>query len=118
MNTTPEPTNDGNPVVQLGTAAAVLVGSLGGLLYFAEVAIFNPAPPRAITLLWDNTTDAPGSFTTEVWASTNLIAWQLKTNVNGTNRVTLTADKAREFFKIRNKGTNGLSSDWSRKPTL
>jgi hypothetical protein len=118
LNAAPEPTNDGNPVVQLGTAAAVLVGSLVGLLYFADVAIFNPPPPRAVTFLWDNTDNVRGSFTKEVWSSTNLTAWQLKTNLTGTNRVTLPADKAREFFKIRNKGTNGLSSDWSRKPTL
>lgn len=102
----------------LGISAVVLVGSLGGLLYYSQQSL-TVAPQRTITLLWDNpTNDTPGSYTTEVWASTNLTTWTLKANVAGTNRVTLPATNRAEFFKARNKGTNGLYSDWSRKPTL
>ena len=97
----------------------MLVLSLGGILYYADQTLtVAPPAPRTVTLIWDDTSNPRGSFATEVWASTNLTTWTLKTNIAGTNRVTLPADKAREFFKIRNRGTNGLFSDWSRKPTL
>ena len=99
----------------LGISFAVLIGGLGGLLYYSQQTLTIAPAPRSITLIWDNPPETPGSFTTEVWSSTNLNTWTLKTNVAGTNRVALPADKSREFFKVRNKGTNGLFSDWSRK---
>lgn len=99
----------------LGIAFTLFAVTLGGLLYVAEKTL-TVAPPRSITLLWDNpTNDTPGSYTTEVWSSTNLTTWALKTNIAGTNRVTLPATNRAEFFKVRNRGTNGLFSDWSRK---
>ena len=87
--------------------------SFVSLLYVASL-VLPPSLPR-ITLAWDNPPETPGSFTTEVWASTNLVTWQLKTNVSGTNHVTLAATNRQEFFKIRTRGTNGMVSDWSRK---
>lgn len=96
-------------------SVAILAVTLGGLLYFSDQSL-TVAPQRTITLVWDNPPEVPGTFTTEVWATTNLTTWQLKTNVAGTNRVRLPATNRAEFFKVRNKGTNGLYSDWSRKP--
>jgi hypothetical protein len=113
---TPQPAPKDSPLRDLGISFVVLLGSLGGLLYIADQTLtVAPPPPRTVTLIWDNTNDAPGSIITEVWSSTNLTTWTLKTNIAGTNRVTLPRDQPREFFKVRNRGTNGLYSDWSRK---
>ena len=115
MADTPQTKPADSSLRDLGISFVVLIGSLGGLLYISEQSL-TVSPARKITLEWDNpTNDVPGSFTTEVWSSTNLTIWTLKTNVSGTNRVTLPATNRAEFFKIRNKGTNGLFSDWSRK---
>lgn len=106
-----------NSLRDIGLSFLTLGGLvLGGLYYNPQSSIGNPQ--SSITLIWDDTSNPRGSFTTEVWASTNLSTWTLKTNIAGTNRVTLPADQSREFFKIRNRGTNGTFSDWSRKPTL
>ena len=116
MNSSQSPDTD-KPVRDFVVSVTILAATLGGLLYVSEQSL-TVAPPRRITLIWDDTSNPRGSFTTEVWASTNLTTWTLKTNIAGTNRVTLPADQSREFFKIRNRGTNGTFSDWSRKPTL
>ena len=112
---TSEPKKD-SPARDFTVSVAILVVTLGGLLYVGE-QINNAPAPRSITLGWDNPPEVPSSFTVEVWATTNLTTWTLKTNVSGTNRGTLPADKAREFFKVRSRDTNGSFSDWSRKPT-
>ncbi len=118
MTDAPQPKPADSSLRDLGISFIILTATLGGLLYYSEQQL-APAPlPRKITLLWDNAPATPGSFTTEVWASTNLTTWTLRTNVAGTNAVTLFATNRQEFFKVRNRGTNGLFSDWSRKPTL
>jgi hypothetical protein len=107
------PARNDDPLTEASFSVGLLALSYVSLLYVASLVI---APPHVakIRLTWDNTTDAPGTYSTEVWASTNLVTWTLKTNV-WTNTVTLYATNRAEFFKIRNKGTNGLTSDWSRK---
>lgn len=99
----------------LGVSFLALGGLVLGGIYYVSQPSLTIAPPPVIRLEWDNPAEVPGSFTTEVWSSTNLTTWTLKTNIAGTNRVTLPADKPREFFKVRSKGTNGLVSDWARK---
>lgn len=92
------------------TAAALTVGVL---------LIPSPPIPKQVRIGWDANTNQPG-VTTEVWSSTNLTSWILRTNT-ATNRVSFPADKSAEFFKIRNKrqiGTNVHFSDWARKTTL
>jgi len=97
----------------LGLSFLVLIGGLGGLLlYSAQTPPALPLSPQ-ITLFWDNFENTPGSYITEVWCSSNLIDWTLKAEVS-TNLITLPATNAQEFFRIRNRGTNGLLSDWSR----
>jgi hypothetical protein len=107
------PARNDDPISEAGFTLGVLALSYVSLLYVASLVI-PPPTVKTIRLLWDNPPEVPGTFYTEVWASTNLVHWTLKTNV-WTNRVTLYATNAAEFFKIRNKGTNGLTSDWSRK---
>lgn len=131
-----------------GATVAVIAAALSGGLYLADkkiAAVLAPAP-KTITISWDAAPiDHPGTVT-EVWATTNLVVispdgwnftwgpadtgWQLRTNVTGTNAVTLPRDKPAEFFKVRFKtphwfkhGTNAAVTnwhftDWSRKPTL
>lgn len=94
------------------TAAALTVGVL---------LIPSPPSPKKIRFTWDMVDLIPGAaYTTEVWSSTNLTTWTLRTNTS-TNFISFPADKSQEFFKIRNRlqiGTNVLFSDWARKPTL
>lgn len=104
-----------NALAITATLAALVTGGV-----FLSDSLVNPAPPKTVTLEWDKNDTDPNT-TTEVWSSTNLVTWSLRTNVAGTNRVTLPADKAAEFFKVRNRlqiGTNAIFSDWARKPTL
>jgi hypothetical protein len=108
----PDPARNDDPISEAGFTLGVLALSYVSLLYVASLVI--PPPPPVIRLAWTNPPEAPGTYYTEVWASTNLVHWTLKTNV-WTNRVTLFATNRAEFFKIRNKGTNGQVSDWSRK---
>lgn len=90
----------------------VVIAALSAGIYFTDL---TPAPtPRTITLQWD-LNNSPVGLTTEVWSSTNLTTWTLKTNVVGTNRVTLPATNRAEFFKIRTR--RGFEvSDWARRP--
>lgn len=92
--------------------SAALAALVTGGVYVSDLLI-NPAPPRAVTLVWTVNETAPG-VVTEVWSSTNLTTWTLRTNVVGTNRVTLPADQPQEFFKVRNR-LGSQVSDWSRK---
>ena len=93
-----------------------IIAGAGAGLYVVTTIVLPPTPPRqpAVVLMWDNT---PG-LVAEIWSSTNLVTWTLKTNVAGTNRVTLPATNLAEFFKIRSRDTNGTVSDWARKPPL
>ena len=93
---------------KVGTGILVLALGVG-------VSLLIPTPPtqKTITLIWDKMDPNPAT-TTEIWSSTNLIFWSLKTNVAGTNRVTLPATNKQEFFKARNN-LAGQVSDWSRK---
>ncbi len=96
-------------------AASVGVVALTAGLLTLNLSTVPNVP--TITLLWDNlTNEPPGSYVTEVWVSTNLTDWQWRADVP-TNRVTFPRDKPAEFFKVRNRGTNGVLSDWSRKTT-
>lgn len=91
---------------------AVVAALVTGGVYVSDQLIAPVVP--TITLAWDN---ADTNVVTEIWASTNLIDWTLKTNVIGTT-VKLPRDKPAEFFKARNKvqsGTNWLFSDWARR---
>lgn len=90
------------------TVAVFIVG-----LYYADNQLAARATPKSITLTWDKNDPDPATLT-EVWASSNLTTWTLKTNVAGTNRVTLPATNRAEFFKIRNR-LGSQVSDWSRK---
>ena len=92
---------------KIGTGVVVLAVTSSILLI--------PSPPaqKTITLAWDKIDPNPAT-TTEIWASTNLITWALKTNVAGTNHVTLPATNKQEFFKARSN-LYGEVSDWSRK---
>jgi len=65
--------------------------------------------PIKVTIAWDKNADA----ITEVWASTNLVTWYLKSNVVG-SVATFPADLAQEFYKVRNSNQFGVS-DWARK---
>ena len=85
---------------------AVLAISVGVML------VPSPPAPRKISIAWDKNDTNPATVT-EVWTTTNLSLWTLKTNVAGSN-VTLLADKPQEFFKIRNN-LFGQVSDWARK---
>ena len=103
----------------LAITAAVAALVTGGVIVSDKLITAPPAQPT-LTLTWDKNEPDP-NVTTEVWASTNLTTWTLRTNVAGTNRVTLPRDKQAEFFKIRNRlqiGTNAIFSDWARKRTL
>ena len=96
------------------TFAAIAAGIIAVGIITQQTLVVTPAP-RSITLGWTNSNNnAPGTVT-EVWSSTNLVTWTLKTNVAGTNHVTLPATNRAEFFKIRSRATNGLVSEWSRK---
>ncbi len=100
-----------------GALVAVIAAVTTGGVFISQRLINPPAP--TVTLLWDTGDTSPG-IVTEVWASTDLTNWTLRTNVAGTNRVTLPRDKPQEFFKIRNRldsTTNGIFSDWARKTT-
>lgn len=91
------------------------VGTGVGILALASSILLIPPPPaqKTITLAWDKMDSNPSTIT-EIWSSTNLISWTLKTNVAGTNHVTLPATNKQEFFKARNN-LNGQVSDWARK---
>jgi len=107
------PAQNDDPLTEASFTVGLLALSYVSLLYVASLVI---APPtvKTIRLLWDNPVEPPGTVFTEVWASTNLVTWTLKTNV-WTNTVTLYATNQAEFYKVRNRGTNGQVSDWSRK---
>ena len=107
------PALNDDPISEAGFTFGILALSYASLLY-ASSLVLTPSIPR-ITLSWDDPPETPGSYLVEVWASTNLVTWQLKTNVTRTNRVTLPATNRQEFFKIRTHGTSGLNSDWSHK---
>ena len=51
----------------------------------------------------------------EVWSSTNLVNWNLKTNIpSATTNYMIIKPLNQEFFKIRNKNlSNGYVSIWS-----
>ena len=96
------------------TFGAIAAGIIAVGIITQQTLVVTPAP-RSVTLGWTNATNnAPGTVT-EVWSSTNLVNWTLKTNVAGTNHVTFLATNRQEFFKIRSRATNGLVSEWSRK---
>lgn len=112
---TPDTKQDAKYALAITAALAALV--TGGVIVSDKLVTAHPQP--TMTLIWDKNDTDPNT-TTEVWASTNLTTWTLRTNVSGTNRVTLSRDKQAEFFKIRNKlqiGTNAVFSDWARKTT-
>ena len=90
-----------------------IIAVAGAGLYVVTTIVLPPPPPRtpAVVLMWDN---APG-LVAEIWSSTNLVTWTLKTNVAGTNRVTLPATNRQEFFKIRSRDTRGIVSEWSTR---
>lgn len=91
-------------------SVGLTVAIIGAVLTLGVITLPPPVPPKTITLAWDkNTAEA----ITEVWSTTNLVDWELRTNVTGSN-VTLAADKPQEFFKVRNRVGNQVS-DWSRK---
>ena len=91
-------------------SVGLTVGVVAAVLTIGVITLPPPVPPKTITLAWDkNTAEA----ITEVWSTTNLVDWELRTNVTGSN-VTLAADKPQEFFKVRNRVGNQVS-DWSRK---
>jgi hypothetical protein len=110
----PDPARNDDPLAEGAFTLGLLALSFTSLLYLSSLVIPPVILPR-ITLAWDNPPETPGSYSVEVWASTNLVTWQLKTNVSGTNHVTLAATNRQEFFKIRTRGTNGQNSDWSHK---
>lgn len=99
-------------------SATALTGLVGAVLFsgvkLSQLVVDNAAKPRTVTLQWDTVETDPATIT-EVWASTNLTIWTLRTNVAGTNRVTLPATNAAEYFKIRNRLGDQVS-DWARKP--
>jgi len=102
-----------DPLTEASFTLGLVALSYVSLLYVASLVI-APTSVKTIRLLWDNPPEPPGTVFTEVWASTNLVNWTLKTNV-WTNTVTLPATNRAEFFKVRNRSTNGQVSDWSRK---
>lgn len=69
------------------------------------------APPKRITLMWDH--EAPESVIFEIVSKTNIQApWIFRTNVVGTNAVTLPANQAQEFFtisKVMDRGDTNIS---------
>ena len=99
------------------TFGAIAAGIIAVGIITQQTLVVTPAP-RSITLGWTNATNNATGTVTEIWSSTNLVNWTLKTNVAGTNHVTLPATNRAEFFKIRSRDTNGTVSDWARKPTL
>lgn len=102
----PAQNNWKSPAATLAIIAGVFVGGL----YLSEQSLAPPGP--TITLQWVKADPDPDTIT-EVWSSTNLHNWTLRTNVAGTNTVTLPRDKPQEFFKIRNR-LGDLVSDWAR----
>ena len=56
-----------------------------------------------ITLSWTTPYISNTNAYTEIWSSTNLIDWSLKTSVVKTNSITLPANNQSEFFKLRTR---------------
>lgn len=80
----------------------------------ASAVIVSPAPSVAVR--WQ-LPEFAGPMFTEVWASTNLATWQLKTNIAG-NAVAFPATMRGEFYKIRcgySVGNLMLFTDWARR---
>lgn len=82
----------------------------------------GPGPARILTLIWDNPPNVPPGTVTEIWASPDLVNWQLATNVPVTvsslpssDFVGVPEDKPQEFFRVRYRTADGLTSDWSTK---
>ena len=115
MNTLPGPSGKLNPdtkrqLVETGVTIGIIAATLVGGVYLSERELAPRGP--AITLRWQVNEPSSGTIT-EVWASTNLHNWTLRTNVIGTNTVTLPRDKPAEYFKIRNR-LGSQVSDWAR----
>jgi len=66
-----------------------------------------PPPPAIVATLlrWTVPPGNTSDTTTEVWASTNLTLWTIRTNVTGTNAVRIPHNGPREFYKTRSRFT-------------
>lgn len=69
----------------------------------------EPAPLRGCQWDWAG---LPGEVVTfEVWASVDLVRWQLATNT--TERIALFPEKPMEFYRVRSRNALGSVSDWA-----
>jgi hypothetical protein len=70
------------------------------------------APAKVLTLLWEKN-DLHPETVTQVWQSGGLVNWTLLGEFSEP-RAEIIADKAQQFYKIRNRLGNELS-EWARK---
>jgi hypothetical protein len=102
-----------DPVSEAAFDSGLVALAFVSLTFLASLVV-APTPLAKIRLTWTNAKNNPAGTITEIWASPDLVTWTLKTNV-ASNSVTLYATNAREFFKIRARGPNGHTSEWSSK---
>lgn len=75
----------------------------------ARAASTLPDTLRGCQWTWDG---LPGEEVTfEVWASVDLVQWQLATNT--TARIALFPQKQMEFYRVRSRDALGSVSDWA-----